>query len=139
MAFTLVTSANGRFGKNEPKDAAQAVTKGQVLEWDVTAGELIPSSNTSTFNETNYVSLETITAPAALTRVMTFKVSENDQFIADTVNNSNSAHNGQRMILDATGLLANNTGTDSAVGVVRQTGVFGAAANKQILVEFVTK
>ena len=43
------------------------------------------------------------------------------------------------MILNSTGTQANNTGTDSAVGVVRQVGVVGPASQKQIMVEFVTK
>lgn len=56
-------------------------------------------------------------------------------FVVDSVNNSNTAHTGQRMILDATGGLLNNTGTDvgGATGVFMQIGVVGAAADKKIL------
>lgn len=139
MAFYHVTSANGRFGANPKKSTSQAILDGQVLIYDVTNGEVIPADNTTTFAQAEFVSTEAITAGQALANVHALKISENDQFIADTVNNSNSAHNGQRMILNSTGTLANNTGTDSAVGVVRQVGVIGAAANKQILCEFVTK
>jgi len=139
MAFYLETSAHTRFGKSVPKDSAQAILDGQVLGWDVTAGEVVPLDNTSTFDEALFVSTEAILAGDARTDVHTFKINENQQFIADTVNNSNVSHNGQRMILNATGDKANNTGTDSAVGVVRQVGVVGAPSQKQIMCEFVTK
>lgn len=139
MAFYLVTSAHTRFGKKVPKSTSQAILNGQVLGWDVTAGQVIPLDNTSTFDEALFVSTEAVTAPAALSEVHTIKINENQQYIADTVNNSNAAHNGQRMILNSTGTQANNTGTDSAVGVVRQVGVVGPASQKQIMVEFVTK
>ena len=137
--ITYVTSANGRFGKELPKDATTATLKGQVLIWDVTASEVVPADATTTFDETMYLSTEVITAGEAKTLVHTLKLEGDDQFIADTVNNSSAAHNGQRMILDATGSIVNNTGTDSAVGVVRQVGVKGAPADKQIIVEFVTR
>lgn len=137
--ITYVTSANGRFGKEVPKDATTVTLKGQVLIWDVTAGEVVPADASTTFDETMYLSTEAIAAADARTKVHTLKIEEADQFIADTVNNSNVAHNGQKMILNATGNIVNNTGTDSAVGVVRQVGVVGAPADKQILVEFVTR
>jgi glucose/arabinose dehydrogenase len=139
MAFRLVTSAHGRFGKNVPKDATTDILKGQVLGWGAASGEVEPLDASSTFAEALFVSVEAITAAEALTSVQTFKINANDQYIADTVNNSNSAHNGQEMILNATGDLVNNTGTTSAVGVVRQVGVVGAAADKQIMIEFVSK
>jgi len=139
MALTLVTSAHTRFGKEQTKATSQAILDGQVLGYDVTNGNVIPLDNTSTFDEALFVATEAITAGAALAKVHAFKVGENQQFIADTVNNSNTAHNGQRMILNSTGDKANNTGTDSAVGVVRQVGVVGAASDKQIVCEFVTK
>ena len=137
MAFTQVTQANGRFGKELAKATSQAILKGQVLVY--AGGLLVPADNTTTFAQAEYVSTEAVTAGQALAKVHSLTISENDQFIADTVNNSNVAHNGQRMILDATGALANNTGTDSAVGVVRQVGVYGAAADRKIVCEFVTK
>ena len=139
MSFYLVTSAHTRFGKEQAKSSSQAILDGQVLGYNVTNGNVVPLDNTSTFDEALFVSTEAISSADALSKVHVFKIGENQQFIADTVNNSNVAHNGQRMILNATGNKANNTGTDSAVGVVRQVGVVGAASNKQIVCEFVTK
>ena len=137
MAFKHVTSANGRFGKDVAKSTSQAILDGQVLVY--AAGLAVPADNTTTFAEAEYVSTAAVTAGEALASAHAFKISENDQFIADTVNNSNVAHNGQKMILNATGDKANNTGTTSAVGVVRQIDVYGAAADKLIVCEFVTK
>lgn len=139
MSLILVTSANGRYGVGPKKSTSQAILDGQVLVYDVATGNVVPANASTTFAEAEFVSTEAVTAPAALNKVHAFKISENDRYIADTVNNSNEAHTGQKMILNATGNIVNNTGTDSAVGVVRQVGVIGAAANKQILVEFVTK
>lgn len=137
MAFKHVTSANGRFGKDAAKSTSQAILDGQVLVY--TGGLVVPADNTTTFAEAEYVSTAAVTAGAALASAHVFKISENDQFIADTVNNSNVAHNGQKMILNSTGTAANNTGTTSAVGVVRQIAVYGDAADKLIVCEFVTK
>lgn len=139
MAFTFVTSAHGRYGKTVAKGSGQAITKGQVLQWDLTSNAVVPSDNTSTISETQFIATESITSGAALTEVHTFKIDSNNQVIADTVNNSNIAHNGQRMILNATGLLANNTGTDAPAGVFRQTGVIGLPADRLIIGEFVSK
>jgi len=145
MAFTQVTSAHGRYGKRVPVNTGDTYVKGQVLQWDLTTGAVIPSSNTSTFTETEFVAVEAYPTtfpnvdPLQNNDIQVWKVDSNNQYIADTVNPSDVADNGQRMILDATGLLANNTGTDSSVGVFRQTGVVGAPSNNQIIGEFVSK
>ena len=73
MAFYLVTSAHTRFGKKVPKSTSQAILNGQVLGWDVTAGQVIPLDNTSTFDEALFVSTEAVTAPAALSEVQLSK------------------------------------------------------------------
>jgi hypothetical protein len=143
MAFTYVTSAHNRYGKQEPVANGTTIVKGQVLQWDLTTGNVVPSDNVSTFTETEFIACAPFPNPtdisAPANAVQVWKIDSNNQYIADTVNASNVAHNGQRMILDATGLLANNTGTDSTVGVFRQTGVFGVPANNQIIGEFVSK
>jgi len=41
------------------------------------------------------------------------------------------------MVLGANAGLVNNTGTTAAAGIVQQVGVYGAAADKKILVQFV--
>lgn len=145
MAFTYVTSAHNRYGKRLPVNTGDTYVKGQVLQWDLTTGSVIPSSNTSTFTQTEFIATEAYPTvfpnidPLQNNDIHTWKIDSNNQVIADTVNNSNTAHNGQRMILDATGLLANNTGTDSSVGVLRQTGVVGTPEQRQIICEFVSK
>ena len=62
-----------------------------------------------------------------------------DVWIADSTNNSDATHNGQDMILGANAGVVNNTGTTSAVGIVKQVGVYGAAADKKILVRFLAE
>lgn len=139
MAFYFVTSAHNRYGVAAPKDVTTVTVKGGVGQWDPTAGEVVPSNASSTFTQTEFVFTEDIAAADNLASVHSWKIDSNNQFIADTVNNSSAAHNGQRMILNSAGTKANNTGTDSSVGVFRQIGVVGVASDKQIIGEFVSK
>lgn len=139
MAFYFVTSAHNRYGSAPAKDATTVTVKGGVGQWDPAAGEVVASNASSTFTQTEFVFTESIAAADVRTNVHSWKIDSNNQFIADTVNNTDVADNGQRMILNSTGLLANNTHTDSAVGVFRQTGVVGVPSNKQIIGEFVSK
>lgn len=139
MAFYFVTSAHNRYGSDPAKNTSTVITKGQILQWDLTTGNVVPSSNTSTFTETEFIATESVAALDVRPEVHVWKIDSNNQCIADTVNNSDVADNGQRMILDATGLLANNTHTDSTVGVFRQTGVIGVPTDRMIIGEFVSK
>ena len=68
-----------------------------------------------------------------------FVVSDSMIFIAETVNNSAAADNGDRMVLTDTNTV-NNTGTDSAAkeAVVIQIAPVGAAADKRILARVIT-
>jgi len=62
---------------------------------------------------------------------------EKDVWLVDSINNSNAAHNGQLMVLGANGGIVNNTGTTDTAGIVQQVGVYGAASDKKILVQFI--
>jgi hypothetical protein len=79
---------------------------------------------------------ESITATQALTQVLAIEIFENDTFVVDSLNNSNAAHNYQRMILSDS-LTVDNTGVDDANGVVVQVEPFGPAADQKIVVRFV--
>lgn len=115
------------------KASAQATVLNEVL--DLTLGLAVPASGSSTRQTIIGVSNQAISAADALTQVPVFELFQNDVWVADCTNNSNSAHNGQSMILtDSTHV--NNTGTTSAVGVVYQVDVFGVPSNKKILVKF---
>ncbi len=104
---------------------------------DLTGGLAVPATSSSTVKTIAGVCNQDISAAEALSQVPIIEVSQNDVWIADSTNNSNPLHNGQDMILTDS-LTVNNTGTTSAVGVVQQVGVYGAAADKKILVRFIT-
>lgn len=78
-----------------------------------------------------------IAAAEALTQVPVIEIFKGDVFLVDSTNNSNVLHNGQLMVIGANAYTVNNTGTTDANGVVKQVGVYGATADKKILVEFV--
>jgi len=111
------------------------ITKNQILAKNVSNGKVIPATSSTVRSEIMGIANETIAAADALLQVEAIIVSNDDTFIADTTNNSNTAHNYQRMVLTDS-LTVNNTGTDSASGVVEQIGVYGAAADKKIIVRF---
>ncbi len=118
----------------ENKASGTATTSG--LLYDLVAGLLVAATSSSTRATLAGVANQSIAAGDALTQCPVFDLFDNDVWIADSTNNSDPAHNGQDMIVGANAGVINNTGTTSAVGVVKQVGVYGAAANKKILVKF---
>lgn len=108
------------------------------LLYDLVAGLLVAATSSSTRATLCGVANQSISAGDALTQCPVFDPYTQDVWIADSTNNSNTAHNGQDMILGASAGIVNNTGTTSAVGVVRQVGTYGAAADKKILVTFLS-
>lgn len=118
------------------KAAGTVVTKGEIL--DLTAGLAVPATSSSTRATILGVCNQTIAAAEALTRVPYIVPSDEDTFIFSTTNNTNTAHNGQDMIIGANSTTINNTGTTSAVGVVRQVEPYGATGDKLIIGRFIT-
>lgn len=117
----------------ENKASGTATTSGLV--YDLTAGLLTAATSSSTRATIAGVANASISAGDALTQCPVFDLFDNDVWIADSTNNSDATHNGQDMVLSSAGVV-NNTGTTSAVGVVKQVGVYGAASDKKILVKF---
>lgn len=118
------------------KSTSQVTVMKEVL--DLTAGLAVPATSSSTVKTIAGVSNQAISVAEALSQVPVIELFQNDVWIADSTNNSNPLHNGQDMVLtDST--TVNNTGTTSASGVVQQVGVYGAAADKKILVRFITE
>lgn len=117
------------------KGSAVAMTKGYVLAFDTGLAVLADSGTTRP--EVIGVCNKTIASGDAETVVPVIDIFEKDVWIVDSTNNSNSAHNGQLMVLGANAGVVNNTGTTAAAGIVQQVGVYGAAADKKILVQFV--
>lgn len=117
------------------KASATLITNGYVVVWDT--GLAVLGTSAATRATVIGVANGTVTVADALTQCSVIEPFEKDVWIADSTNNSNAAHNGQDMILGANGGIVNNTGTTSAVGIVKQVGVYGAAADKKILVRFI--
>ena len=133
MSFKLTTPKNTRVGEDKTKATNLATTAGVLYQNSVTTGALEAAGASTVATQILWVANESITAGEALAKVSALRVEKGDVFLVDTANNSNSAHNGQRMVLSAGGATLNNTGTDSATGVFQQLDVVGAAADKKIL------
>jgi len=114
----------------------RVTTKGHVLMY--TSGLAVPGTSSTTVANLIGICNEAITAEQALTQVPVIEVFQNDVWLADSTNNSNAAHTGQKMVLGANAGVVNNSGTTDADGVVQQVGVYGAAADRKILVRFLT-
>ncbi len=119
------------------KASGTVITDGFVL--DLTSGLAVLGSSSSDTKTICGVANGSVAAADALTQCSVIEVFQNDVWIVDSTNNSNAAHNGQDMILGASAGIVNNTGTTSAVGVVKQVGVYGATTDKKILVRFITE
>lgn len=120
-----------------PKGSATVITNGYVLDW--ASGLAVLGSSSSTVKTIIGVANGSIAAADALVQCSVIETFEKDVWIADSTNNSDASHNGQDMILGANAGVVNNTGTTSAVGVVKQVGVYGATTDKKILVSFITQ
>lgn len=121
--------------KNVPKGTSTVITNGYVLEW--ASGLAILGSSTTTRPNVIGVANGSISAADALAQAQVIEPFLKDVWVVDSTNNSDATHNGQLMILGANGGIVNNTGTTNAAGIVQQVGVYGAAADKKILVSFV--
>ena len=135
MSFIQAKIKNTREIVLENKAANVATTSG--LLYDLVGGLLVAASSSSTVATLAGVANQTISASVdTATQCPVLKLDENDVWLVDSTNNSDATHNGQDMVLGANAGVVNNTGTTSAVGVVKQVGVFGATGDKKILVSF---
>ena len=117
------------------KGASVVLTSGEIL--DLTAGLAVPATSSSTKATILGVCNQTIAAVDALVRVSYIVISEDDTFIFPTTNNTDATHNGQDMVIGATSSIINNTGTTSAVGVVKQVEPYGLSTDKLIIGKFI--
>lgn len=133
MAFKLITPKNTRDIRLVKRAGSVATTKDALYFNSLTTGSIQLAVAATTANQVLYKANETLAA--GTTPFSATIVSKEDEFIVDTENNSDAAHNGQRMILGTTGLTLNNTGTDvsGVTGVFVQLDVVGAAADKKII------
>ena len=134
MSFIQAVIKNTRQLVMLDKLTGTVTTINQVLAKNA-GGVVIPATSGTVRSEIEGICNQTISAADALLQVPAIVISTGDTFIANVSNNSNAAHNYQRMIL-ATSLVVNNTGTDDANGVVEQVEPYGVATNKQIICRF---
>jgi hypothetical protein len=119
------------------KGSSVVTTANYLMVTDLSSGLVVDATSGATEATIAGVCNQAISAADALTQVLLIQTFENDEWVVDSTNNSNTAHNGQAMIIGANAYTVNNTGTTSAVGVVVQVGTFGAAADKKIIVRFI--
>ena len=133
MSFKLTTVKNTRDMKAVKRAGSLATTKDALYFNSITTGSIQLAGVATTANQVIYLANETTVASTSPFSATVTAVG--DEFVVDTVNNSNAAHNGQRMIVDATGLLLTNTGTDvpGVTGVFVQLDIIGAVADKKII------
>ncbi len=120
-----------------PKASATVMTNGYVAAWS--SGLIILGTSATTRPNVAGIVNGSISAADALTQVSLIETFEKDVWLVDSTNNSDATHNGQYMVLGANGGIVNNTGTTDTAGIVQQVGVYGAAADKKILVQFVAQ
>lgn len=138
MSFKLVTPRDTIDARNVPKTTALVTTAGILYQNNLTTGALEAAAAATDANQVLWLANESVSAADARDVVHATQVARlTDLYLVDTTNNSNSAHNGQRMVLNSTGSGLNNTGTDAAAGVFVQILPYGAAADKKILARHV--
>lgn len=118
------------------KGASTVTTAGEILM--LASGLAIPATSSTVRADLLGVCNQTIAAAEALTQVPYIVPSDEDIYIFSTTNNTNSAHNGQAMILGANSTTVNNTGTTSGTGIIQQVEPYGATGDKLILGRFLT-
>ncbi len=141
MAFKWSSANNDQSPASQrlPKTGV-ATTKGGVLDWVAGAdgsNGVAAATSSSTVLTIGAVSQSTETA-GALDQLAVL-ISPTQVWLADLTNNSDPAHNGQRMTLtDA--FTVNNTGTDvttfAGKAIVRQLRQVGVNTDKKALVQF---
>lgn len=114
----------------------QAYVIGDSVDVSRTTGGLVPSASGSVDYAVRGVAMETVAS--ATTSLLVALVTPRQLWSADSTNNSNTAHNLQRMIFGADCRTVNNTGTDStsASACLEQQGVIGVTGDKRIVVRF---
>ena len=90
--------------------SSKTVTNGMVLELDVGATTWTLGDASTEHWQKKAIAMESATTSAV--EVKAKMIAEGQLYEVDLANNSNSDHNGDRMILSAGGLTVNNTGSD---------------------------
>jgi hypothetical protein len=138
MAIKRVSGADRGYYGTPLTISSLALVADSLVDFDRSNAKVIASTSSSGLEDIAGVTVEASTTSD--TQIKVQKITEHDEYIVDTTNNSNVAHNYQRMVLtDAS--TVNNTGTDSAAdtAVFCQLETVGAASDKKIRGYFITR
>lgn len=134
MSIVLAVPTTTRNVNPETAAAATVLTEQTLVAYS--SGKVIPATASTTRREIAGVVYKNKATTTADIKVDVEDIIPGSRYLVNTKNNTNVAHNGQRMILQNAGTV-DNTGTDAAAGIVIQREVVGAAADKLAIVEFV--
>ena len=136
MALRLVKDPLNTQAESFPI-SSETISIGEMLDLDIGATNWTSANNTTFAWAKKIVAIEAATSSD--TEVKAILINDYQQWEVDLDANSSASHNGDRMILNASGLTVNNTGTDStAVGAVfLQRAPVGTAADATAIGWFV--
>ena len=136
MAFRLVKDPMDIQAEELPI-SSQTVSVGELLELDIDSTVWTTGDASTEHWQRKGIAIEAATSSD--TEVKAILINDYQQWEVDLDANSSASHNGDRMILNASGLTVNNTGTDSsAVGAVfLQRAPVGVAADATALGWFI--
>lgn len=138
MAHGFIRQSGPDLGDKVAKISSLAITIGDLLAFSRSAGTVVKAtSSTSAEDIAGVATKDTTTSD---TEVTYRPVNADDTYRISTANNSNVSHNYQRMVLTDENEV-NNTGTDSTsdAAVFMQEGVYGVAADKEIIGRIITR
>ena len=135
MAFKRVKGSDKGFSEPRTVSSLTAVIN-ELLDYDRANEVLVAATSSSTVESLAGISVKAIASADTTAQVQ--EIVDGDEYVVDTTNNSNSAHNYHRMVL-TNSTTVNNTGTDSTAdtAVFMQVAPIGAASEKKIIGRFV--
>jgi len=136
MSIILEVLTGQRFVAPKDKATGTVITQNTFAEVDPATGLVVPADASTTVATLAGRFINDISAADALLVADVEAPIKNALYLVDTTNNSDTAHDGQLMVLtDASEV--NNTGTTAGAGIVKQEAVFGQPADKKIYVSIV--
>lgn len=114
------------------------VVAGDTMAWDRSNAIVGLATSSSSLEDLAGVAVEAATTSDTV--LLMQKITEDDEYVVETANNSNATHNAQRMVLTDENTV-NNTGSDSTAdeAVFLQLGIVGAVGDKKIRGKFITR
>lgn len=132
MSYKLTTPRNTRNVERLNKNTGNFTSVvGGLYAYSTTTGSLALAGTGTTATQQVWVALE---AQTTTTSFAGLRVYPGDVFLVDTTANTAASQVGQRGIIDSTGLLYTNSGTDVTTGPFQMIATVGAAADKKALV-----